>query len=238
MLLLHEPCVGRSVDDSTVFLLQVNFHLPPAMQGKSSKDFMDELGYLGPSEIVNRDNISVLALGERSRQIVVSAQSYQEGAVLASAAGVSAQAQHAYQSLRSQQVPEHTPVTTVVAATAAGAYSDPAEQQRPPSAPSPRALAVAKQASALGPKQGTAVRPAARTSSTLSAGSQVEAESPSEVVSQSHANQVLAAGHADDEVPSSVLTAGPANLGVAPGNEMYIPSGIESDIGHRLQMLR
>ena len=39
-------------------------------QAKSSKDFVEELGYLGPSEIIHRDNISSLALGERSRQIV------------------------------------------------------------------------------------------------------------------------------------------------------------------------
>lgn len=45
-----------------------------AMQGMSSKDFMEELGYLGPVEIIHRDNMSMLVLGERSRQIVASAQ--------------------------------------------------------------------------------------------------------------------------------------------------------------------
>ena len=32
------------------------------MQGKSSKDFVSELGYLGEEEIVHRDNICLLSL--------------------------------------------------------------------------------------------------------------------------------------------------------------------------------
>ena len=37
------------------------------MQGKKSKDFAADLGYLGSVEIVHRDNIALLSLSQRSR---------------------------------------------------------------------------------------------------------------------------------------------------------------------------
>ena len=43
-------------------------------QGKSSKDFAADLGYIGSVEIVHRDNIALLSLTERSRQQVTAQQ--------------------------------------------------------------------------------------------------------------------------------------------------------------------
>ena len=40
----------------------------PGAQGKKSKDFAADLGYLGSVEIVHRDNIALLSLSQRSRK--------------------------------------------------------------------------------------------------------------------------------------------------------------------------
>ena len=44
------------------------------LQGKHSKDFAADLGYIGSAEIVHRDNIAMLSLTEQSKQQISAAQ--------------------------------------------------------------------------------------------------------------------------------------------------------------------
>ncbi|KAK9786300.1 hypothetical protein WJX73_008025 [Symbiochloris irregularis] len=69
------------------------------IKGKNSKDFLEELGYLGPPEIIHRDNISSLALGERSRAILARTLVAQQPAASAS---------HPYDALSSSQTDDES----------------------------------------------------------------------------------------------------------------------------------